>query len=80
VTAGQSFETWVEDSRQAQGLPPRVEDEDTLLRVAGIVAAARRQNDRNHAAGRLPSRYVEDPAVLGKVADLSAEGGGRRGP
>ncbi len=31
---------------------------------------AREQNDRDHAAGLLPSRYVEDEAVLAKVARL----------
>ncbi len=31
---------------------------------------ARRQNDADHAAGRLPSRYVTDPEVLAKVARI----------
>jgi hypothetical protein len=65
-----SIEQWVEDSRAAQGLGPRITDEATLLRAASMGAAARRQNDRDHAAGRLPSRHVEDPATLEKVAAL----------
>jgi hypothetical protein len=36
---------------------------------------AREQNDRDHAAGRLPSRYVEDPAVLDKVARIMTDDG-----
>jgi hypothetical protein len=43
MTTGQSFEAWVEASRQAQGLPPRIEDPDVLLRAAGMVAAALRR-------------------------------------
>jgi hypothetical protein len=31
---------------------------------------AREANDRDHAAGLLPSRYVEDALVLAKVARL----------
>jgi hypothetical protein len=31
---------------------------------------AREQNDRDHAAGLLPSRHVTDEAVLAKVARL----------
>jgi transcriptional regulator with XRE-family HTH domain len=37
---------------------------------AELREAARKQNDRDHAAGLLPSRYVEDPAVLDRVARL----------
>jgi hypothetical protein len=42
------------------------------------------QNDDDHAAGKLPSRYVEDIGVLAKVAalltnELDANGGGGRG-
>jgi len=65
-----STEAWVAESRARCGLPPRIEDEPTLRRAAGMVAAARRQNDRDHAAGRLPGRYVEDPATLEKVAEI----------
>jgi hypothetical protein len=41
---------------------------------------ARAQNDRDHAAGLLPSRYVEDEVTLQRVAALlqaqaSKEGG-----
>jgi hypothetical protein len=47
-----------------------------------LVAVA--QNDADHAAGKLPSRYVEDMAVLAKVAALltnefDAKGGGGHG-
>jgi hypothetical protein len=31
---------------------------------------ARRQNDADHAEGLLPSRHVEDEAVLAKIARL----------
>jgi hypothetical protein len=37
---------------------------------AELREAAIRQNDRDHAAGLLPSRYVEDPSVLTEVARL----------
>ena len=40
------------------------------------------QNDRDHAAGLLPSRYVEDQAVLDRVARLLPAAdttGGERG-
>ncbi len=36
---------------------------------------ARQQNDADHAAGKLPSRYVEDPAVLAAVARIVVEFG-----
>jgi hypothetical protein len=39
--------------------------------------AAIAQNDADHAAGKMPTRYVEDEAILRKVALLFApEGGG----
>ena len=38
-----------------------------------LAAVARLQNDADHAAGRLPSRYVEDVGVLDKVAVLIGE-------
>jgi hypothetical protein len=51
---------------------------DDLARIA------REQNDRDHAAGLLPSRYVEDVAVLTRIAgmllDGQGEGGGGRAP
>ncbi len=34
---------------------------------------AKQQNDDDHAAGRLPSRYVEDEGVLLQVARLVAD-------
>jgi hypothetical protein len=37
---------------------------------AELRAAAVAQNDADHAAGLLPSRYVEDPGVLFQVARL----------
>ena len=37
---------------------------------AELREAARAQNDRDHAAGLLPSRYVEDPGMLARVARL----------
>jgi hypothetical protein len=40
------------------------------LTPAELREAAIRQNDRDHAAGLLPSRYVEDPSVLAEVARL----------
>jgi hypothetical protein len=40
------------------------------LTPAELREAAIRQNDRDHEAGLLPSRYVEDPGVLDKVARL----------
>jgi hypothetical protein len=52
----------------------------TIDRLAEV---ARVQNDADFAAGRMPSRYVEDPGVLLQVATLMAEhqagkgGGGR---
>ena len=42
---------------------------------AELRTAARAQNERDHAAGLLPSRYVEDPGVLARVARLLAEAG-----
>jgi hypothetical protein len=38
------------------------------------------QNDRDYAAGKLPSRHVEDESVLRKIVLLlGQEGGGGRG-
>jgi hypothetical protein len=50
---------------------------------AELREAARAQNERDAAAGLLPSRYVEDVGVLTRVAGLLADvdqaddGGGR---
>jgi hypothetical protein len=47
-----SLERWVADSRVAQGLPPRIESEDVLLRAAALVASAlrRREEAGGHGA------------------------------
>ena len=49
---------------------------------AELREAAIAQNNRDHAAGLLPSRYIEDVGVLTRVAGLLADvdhpdGGGR---
>jgi hypothetical protein len=41
-----------------------------------LAAVARQQNDTDFAAGRMPSRYVEDVAVLTKVVTLAFAGTG----
>jgi hypothetical protein len=41
--------------------------------IARIEAAARRQNDADFAAGRMPSRYVENIDVLIRVAAIMTE-------
>lgn len=49
----------------------------TLASTTGqtsLAEVARRQNDRDFAAGLLPSRFVEDPAVLAAVAAMVATG------
>ena len=40
---------------------------------AEIAEVARQQNDRDFAAGRMPTRYVEDVGVLTRVAIIMTE-------
>jgi hypothetical protein len=45
-----------------------------------LAAIAREMNDRDFAAGRMPSRYVEDPTVLDRVAVVAGLVGTDNGP
>jgi hypothetical protein len=50
--------------------------------IADLAQIAREQNDRDHAAGLLPSRYVQDAGLLSQLAGIliaaasEGEGGG----
>jgi hypothetical protein len=39
-----------------------------------LAEVARQQNDRDFAAGRMPSRYVENVGVLAQVAEILLDG------
>jgi hypothetical protein len=48
-------------------------DERWRMSPAEIAEVARQQNDRDFAAGRMPTRYVEDVGVLTRVVMIMTE-------
>lgn len=48
-------------------------DERRRMTPGEIPEVARQQNDRDFAAGRMPTRYVEDVGVLTRVAIIMTE-------
>jgi hypothetical protein len=48
-------------------------DERWRMTPGEIAEVARQQNDRDFAAGRMPTRHVEDVGVLTRVAIIMTE-------